>query len=168
MAVLNEIKFAIRLLLKLISNIQKVCSSETTGVASGSVTSASASIRFHRRRRNNQTAGCTRRSMSGAASNASDIASSVDLNEYRSSKLSRKRSSRSVVPSDNVNHMKSVVLNTNASNQSFFNNGPSYQSAKILNSNNKGFDNKMSIQKINSSAVVSSDMNNKVKFEDIF
>lgn len=149
--------------------IFKVCSSETTGVstgvASGSVTSASASIRFHRKRRNNQT-GNTRRSMSGAASNASDIASSVDLNEYRSSKLSRKRSSRCVIQRESraieSNISSNIETTTISTNQSYLNlnTGFSRCISNNTNQNIKELDFKPPIEKINSN--LSADVKEKV------
>lgn len=145
--------------------ILKVCSSETTGVASGSVTSASASIRFHRKRRNNQT-GNTRRSMSGAASNASDLASSVDLNEYRSSKLSRKRSSRCVIQKESraieSNISSNIETTTISTNQSYLNltTGFSRCISNNTNQNIKELDSKPPIAKINSN--LSADVKEKV------
>lgn len=86
------------------------------------MTSLSASNRLqqhhHRRRRHHQP-GSSRRSISGAASNASDMASSVDLNEYKSSKLAaRRRSSRNVAYSALSNSGVVVAQQANANSTS--------------------------------------------------
>lgn len=138
-------------------------------MASGSFTSASASIRFHRRRRHNQT-GSTRRSISGAASNASDLASSVDLNEYRSSKLSKRRSSRSMAfwGASAARSLTGSNVQPAMSSRTYPNSANSQLAASHnLDSNNSDSDYKrslMSVEKMNSGVAIADSINSKVRY----